>query len=54
MQCRSRPGAPIGQPLQHTDTVLVAAFDPTGERVVTGSRDKTARISSPRAADLPA
>jgi hypothetical protein len=31
-------------PLQHQDAVTVAAFDPTGERVVTASWDGTARI----------
>jgi WD40 repeat protein len=31
-------------PLQHADKVVAAAFDPKGERVVTVSVDKTARI----------
>jgi WD40 repeat protein len=31
-------------PLQHGDSVVAAAFDPTGERVVTASDDNTARI----------
>ena len=31
-------------PLQHDDHVLAATFDATGERVVTASSDKTARI----------
>jgi type II secretory pathway pseudopilin PulG len=33
-------------PLQHQDMVRAAAFDPTGERVVTASADQTARIWS--------
>src|SRR5213592_291327 len=37
-------GLPIGKPLQHGGTVSAASFDPTGERVVTASDDKTARI----------
>ena len=39
-----RTGEPSGKPLQHGDTVNAAAFDPKGERVVTASGDKTARI----------
>jgi len=35
-------------PLQHAGAVRVVAFDPTGERVVTGSDDKTARIWNAR------
>src|SRR5208282_4679278 len=31
-------------PLKHGDRVLAAAFDPRGERVMTASADKTARI----------
>ena len=40
----ARTGEPIGKPLQHEDKVNCAAFDPSGERVVTASDDKTARI----------
>src|SRR5262249_51550479 len=37
-------GAPVSPPLAHLKTVRWVAFDPTGERVVTGSDDNTARI----------
>jgi len=40
----ARTGEPIGKPLQHGDSVVAAAFDPKGERVVTASLDMTARI----------
>src|SRR6516225_10120975 len=45
MTRRRGSGTPaIGKPLQHDGAVLAATFDATGERVVTGSADKTARI----------
>ena len=37
-------GQPAGAPLQHKDAVTAAAFSPDGRRVVTASRDKTARV----------
>ena len=37
-------GRPIGPPLEHEDTVRRRRVRPTGERVVTASEDKTARI----------
>jgi hypothetical protein len=40
----ARTGAPIGQPLQHKDTVWAANFSPDGTRIVTASGDHTARI----------
>jgi WD40 repeat protein len=33
-----------GKPLQHEAEVISAAFDAKGERIVTASADKTARI----------
>jgi WD40 repeat protein len=38
-------------PLRHRDTVWAAAFDPKGERVVTASSDKTARIWDARTSE---
>jgi WD40 repeat protein/tRNA A-37 threonylcarbamoyl transferase component Bud32 len=35
---------PVGQPLKHEQPVLAVAFSPDGKTVLTGSRDKTARI----------
>ena len=40
----ARTGAPVGAPLQHADGVLSAVFSPDGARVVTASRDRTARV----------
>jgi len=37
-------GRPVGSALLHDGAVLSAAFSPDGERVVTGSFDKTARV----------
>jgi WD40 repeat protein len=37
-------GAAFGTPLQHRQAVLAAAFSPDGRRVVTASRDQTARV----------
>ena len=37
-------GKTIGQPMRHDDAVLSAQFSADGQRVVTASRDKTARV----------
>jgi WD40 repeat protein len=38
-------GKPIGEPLKgHEDFVRSAAFSPDGQRIVTASYDKTARV----------
>jgi WD40 repeat protein len=39
-----RTGEPLGKPLRHDGLVFAAAFDTKGERVVTASNDRTARI----------
>ena len=35
---------PIGNPMQHGDTILSVAFSPDGRQVVTASKDNTARV----------
>jgi WD40 repeat protein len=35
---------PISRPMRHNDAILSASFSPDGKRVVTASRDSTARI----------
>ena len=40
----ARTGQPLGEPLQHTNSVLNAQFSPDGLRVVTASADGTARV----------
>src|SRR5205823_78778 len=40
----TRTGEYVGSPFQHNKAVNTAAFDSTGERIVTGSDDNTARI----------
>ena len=35
---------PLGPPLPHHDLVFAVAFNPTGEYILTGSRDRTARL----------
>jgi WD40 repeat protein len=37
-------GAPIGEPMRHEDEVVDAAFSPDGARIVTASKDRTARL----------
>jgi dipeptidyl aminopeptidase/acylaminoacyl peptidase len=37
-------GKPLTSPLEHQNRVRSAAFSPDGTRVVTASRDKTARV----------
>jgi hypothetical protein len=37
-------GKPIGEPMKHEDDVTSAQFSPDGQRVVTASFDKTARL----------
>ena len=37
-------GKPIGEPMKHEDAVNSAQFSPDGQRVVTASDDKTARV----------
>jgi WD40 repeat protein len=37
-------GKPVTGPLEHHAAVMSAAFSPDGTRVVTASRDKTARV----------
>jgi dipeptidyl aminopeptidase/acylaminoacyl peptidase len=37
-------GKPIGEPMEHEDSVNSAQFSPDGQRVVTASEDKTARL----------
>ena len=37
-------GKTIGEPMRHDDAVLSAQFSADGQRVVTASRDKTARV----------
>ena len=37
-------GKPIGEPMKHEGEVTSAQFSPDGQRVVTASDDKTARL----------
>ena len=37
-------GKPIGEPLNHKEVVNSAQFSPDGQRIVTASADKTARL----------
>src|SRR5262249_9594394 len=37
-------GEPVGQPLLHQHSIRAIAFSPDGNTVLTGSRDKTARL----------
>jgi WD40 repeat protein len=39
-----RTGMPIGKPLAHSGPIMSAEFNSTGKAVVTGSKDKTARV----------
>jgi hypothetical protein len=41
----------VTEPLRHLDGVRIAEFSPDGERVVTGSHDRTARIWDARTAE---
>lgn len=49
----ARTGEPRGQLSGHTDQVASAEFDATGEWIVTGSRDGTARVWPAEHADRP-
>lgn len=41
---RQANGKPLGEPMAHGNAVTSAAFSPDGTRVVTASRDMTARL----------
>ena len=42
---------PVGRPLQHNHTVYYAEFSPDGQRIVTASRDGSARIWNARSGE---
>jgi WD40 repeat protein/tetratricopeptide (TPR) repeat protein len=44
-------GRPLGRPLEHQGTVYAASFSPDGQRVVTASGDRTARIWNARSGE---
>jgi serine/threonine protein kinase/WD40 repeat protein len=47
----AKTGHPLGPPLRHPEAVLSVAFDPAGERVITGCRNGYAKVwPAPRAA----
>jgi WD40 repeat protein len=37
-------GVPVGKPLRHDDEISAANFSPDGQRIITASHDKTARV----------
>jgi len=37
-------GVPVGKPLHHDDEISGASFSPDGQRIITASHDKTARV----------
>ena len=41
---KAASGKPLGEPMKHEDVVYSAQFSPDGQRVVTASEDKTARL----------